>query len=105
MPEKLKLYTASMLAFSPLADYEGKGPGVYVEQIPALFLEGSIESVVEKARKQALAKWPLGQGWYSHQLAVLPITKEFNTNLFNAYRGGGVDMESEPGQGQVFNLS
>ncbi len=92
MSKKLKLYSVSVLAFMPIDDAlelsfisedQTDGEATYIEQLPALIPASTIEEAAERAKKIALNKWQPGAGWYGHQAAILPVTKDFYEAAFN----------------------
>jgi len=92
------------MAFSLLNDTTAPGESTYVEHIPALIPAESIQAAAEAAKKQALNRWKVEEGWHSHQAAIMPVTKDFYDAAFNAHRAGVVDVSDEIEQEQTFQF-
>lgn len=101
---QLKVYAISLMAFSPLHDASASGESTYVEHLPALVPAESIEEAAEAAKRQAFDRWKVTEGWYSHQAAVMPVTKAFFDAAFGAHRAGVVDIPEEDEPGQTFQF-
>jgi hypothetical protein len=104
MPEKIKVYIVAMLAFSPLQDGT-PGGGTYSESIPAIIPAASMDEAAEAAKKVALDRWKVSEGWYGHQANILPVTKAFYDAAFTAYDAGIVDIPDEDEPGGSYNFS
>lgn len=92
------------MAFSSLHDTSVAGESTYVEHLPALVPAASIKDAAENARAFALDRWKMNEGWYGHQAAIMPVTRDFYEAAFNAHRAGVVDMSDEGEQGETFQF-
>jgi hypothetical protein len=102
--EQLKVYIASIVAFSPIA-VEGLEPTSLTMHIPALVPARSMTEASERCREQALARWPVSEGWHGHQAAIIPVTPKFYKHAFDAHSAGVVDLSEDEQPGEVFDLS
>jgi hypothetical protein len=105
MTKKLKVYVVSFMAIQPYYDMMGAGISFEVPHHPAIIPAYSAKEAAELTRAVALERWPLDEGWHSHQAAVLPVTKAFYEAARTALFAGVVDMEDEPEYGEIFKFS
>lgn len=113
MHKKLKVYAVSVMAFmstddalslSFITEAMTDGEITYIEQLPALIPAYSIDEASEQSKTFALGRWKVSEGWYGHQAAIMPVTKDFYEKAINCYNEGGVDMTDDTETGQCFNF-
>jgi hypothetical protein len=104
MADKYKIYAVALMAFSPLADVEGRGPGTLVEASPALIQAASPQELEDKCREYALTRWPKGRGWYDHQAVVTPVTQDFYRTALQAHSMGIADMSDANEMERIIKL-
>lgn len=92
MPDKVKIFSVSIMAMSVIADFEGTGPGTYVEHLPGLQPAPSMEEAIKKAREHALQRWPEDQGWFNHQAVAVEVTGDFYLLAEAMRRAGVIDL-------------
>jgi hypothetical protein len=102
--EQLKVYIASIVASSSLA-VEGVETTTVTMHVPLLVPARSMTEASERCREQALERWPISEGWYGHQAAIIPVTQEFYRHAFEAHGAGVVDLSEDEQQGEVVDLS
>lgn len=103
---KLKVYAASILAFQFRADLRPDGrvlEGSLTMQKPALIPADSIEDAAKRAKEFAFREWPRNAGWYGHQAAIMPVTKEFIELAVHVTKLDQIDDHDEE-PGQCFNF-
>lgn len=112
MEQKLKVYVISVMAFmstedalelSFLTGAEGD-ISTCIEQLPGIVPASSISEAAEQTKTFALDRWKPSEGWYGHQAAILPVTKNFYEAAFTAYKAGVVDTFDETEQGECFTF-
>ena len=104
MTNKTKVYAVSLMAMQPYHDMTGVGLSSEAYHLPAIVPAVSAKGAAEACRSVALERWPLDEGWHSHQAAVLPVTKAFYEAARVALFSGVIDMEDEPEHGETFKF-
>lgn len=103
--EKLRVYTVSILAFKPrvevLPDNRVREAST-AYQLPGLIPAEHLDAAGEAALGKAFEEWPRSEGYYGHQAAVIPVTKQFFDLADEARKAGAIEDDVDEGPGRVF---
>jgi hypothetical protein len=49
----------------------------------------------EQAKIQSFERWKISEGWYGHQAAIIPVTKQVFELALSAFVAGAIDTMNE----------